>query len=292
MSYSLILSSISVHPDCKEQEPGPTDDNCYLTADGNPQLLAPNTTYKAPGLAAIKERSFESQISTGSSATSLPQDSSSLDADKPAYFSSDDVENFPKLKSVLPLIEAEDMPYHYYNQGDLNKESGDFSSARSLRKHRPHDVPGLSGVTDEMIENKRNSGAMRPQIEHRQQIKTFADSNFQDLVSACGDSSPQHTGKKTFPNEKNYQKEPELFTKINTPSTLQQATEAQAKASTSGKCAHSGRMANTKFITSPLFNIDDAIEGTSDAIRELLHTSDEIDVIMKHTNDDIGKALE
>ena len=251
----IVSSSV----DCKDQESFALDSGAH---EQSTYLLTPNLSSKAPGLSVIKERSFESQISPGSSVSSLPREHFETNSGKCVSNYGEAKKSWSE-KNALPLIDDEEIPSYYHGRAnasssELQKLDSEQNRATASR-YEPWDK-SLAAPKNLM----RNPHIGHPDVQ-------------------VVDNRKREIAQESIQKNKNYFRKPSLSRQSNQTQTSS-GFSPNKKIGISPKNSPAGARA--------LFNIDDAIEGTSDAIRDLLHTSDAIDVVMKHTTDDIENVLE
>ena len=253
--------------DYKDLVPTSLSHDISQTGENSSHLLAPTSSSKAPGLAVIKERSFESQISPGSSSASLHRDPGCAEVPKIYQVPGDNAIDW-NFKSVLPLIDGDDMPYHYYQNigGEINR-AGDI----------PPKVYNINPQQRE-LDYIDKSDVPHPGIKNLPK----KEKSLAKIVSSQKERKKREKGKKA-----------NMFVKNDHQSNEFDQEDPSSSYSSPGRSDPRRMLPDiTPPATGPLFDIDDAIDGTSDAIRNLLHTSDAIDDVMKHTTDDIEKELE
>lgn len=217
-------------------------------------------------------------------ASTSPQKDSPKNNTKNNLLLGENADFFTKYKSVLPLIDADDIPYNIYGrlipEKDKQEEVDDsrnnyelvhpamqmpdeetgfpcLDGFESPSKHRLNFLPNVA-------ESGKVIGGANQAKENNKHVKIRKVKDKKRARPASTPASSRHIRKTFYHRHPTYQESDQVPILTTLP-------------------VRSG---------SPLFDVDDAIDGASDAVRELLHTSDAIEDVMKNTDDDIEKALE
>ena len=211
----------------------------------------------------IKERSFESQLSPGSSVSSLPRENLESYAGKTCPSSGEKQSTDWNSRRTLPLIDAEDVP-------NTNGKSG-----QSIQS--PKDLQNLN--TNPQLSQYDSYWDKPLQSAKESNPRTKADSKYAGFHK---DEAPKE--------QCHIRKSKKYYKSANRPRQTDQNEMSPSHYRSTKRKLESSPQSSPG--SSAMFDIDDAIEGTSDAIRDLLHTSDAIDDVMNHTSKDIENVLE
>ena len=194
---------------------------------------------------------------------------------------------FPAYKSVLPLIDDDDMPYNIY--GRFMSEREPFGEKSKLTYH-----------------NKMTTGQLDNSVPESPPIDIEADpdgynsptKHWLKCLPNVAESGKEIADAKKAVDKKSVKfrqrKEKKSCRSVSAPTPTKRNAKSSYKKHRSYQDPDQVPILTTLPVTAatPLFEIDDVIEGTSDTVRELFQTSDAIDNVLKNADDDIEKALE